>query len=220
MVIEAAAAKRSKVHTRYYTKAGVLVPGVTTVLGVLNKPALVSWANNLGLNGIAVREYVDVLAEIGTIAHAMILAHHKNEKFDTTNIPADLIDKAENCLISYFNWEKGHKVEPVLCEQRIVSEDFAFGGTLDLLAKVDGVLTLLDYKTGRGIYPEHFYQMAAYRVLSQEAGYHPAAVRILQVGRSEDEGFSEQTLEDTSKEWEIFKHCLGIYRLQKIKRAA
>ncbi len=52
MKTEAVAAKRSKVHTRYKLKNGLLVPGVTTVTGVLDKPALIIWANRLGLQGI------------------------------------------------------------------------------------------------------------------------------------------------------------------------
>ncbi|GAI86127.1 unnamed protein product, partial [marine sediment metagenome] len=38
-------------------------------IGVLNKPALVPWANNLGLQGINVKDYVDDKADIGTLAH-------------------------------------------------------------------------------------------------------------------------------------------------------
>ena len=39
--------KVTKTHTRYYLQDGTLVPGSTTVTGLLNKPALVKWANNL-----------------------------------------------------------------------------------------------------------------------------------------------------------------------------
>jgi PD-(D/E)XK nuclease superfamily len=211
--IDKTAAKRSKAHTRYYSKDGTLLPGVTTILGVLNKPALVPWANNLGLAGISVREYVDALAAIGSLAHEMILAHHKNVKFEADGHPADLIDKAENCLLSYFEWERGHNIEPILCEAQLVSL-LGFGGTLDLYAKVDGVRTVVDYKSGKAIYPEHVYQTAAYRHLLLENGYEVDGVRILQIGRSEDEGFSEKFVGDTSREWEIFKHCLELYKLK------
>ena len=40
--------KRSRAHITYKLADGTAVPGVTTVLSVLNKPALVKWANNLG----------------------------------------------------------------------------------------------------------------------------------------------------------------------------
>jgi len=220
MNTEAVAAKRSRTHIRYYNNAGKLLPGVTTVLGVLNKPALVPWANNLGLAGINVREYVDILATVGKIGHDMICCHNKGVKFEANGERADLIDKAENCFLSYLAWEKQHKVEPILCEEPLVSERYGFGGTVDMLARVDGVETIVDYKTGKAIYPEHIYQVAAYRQLLVENGYTTNDVRILQIGRDETEGFSEKVVTDTTREWEIFEHCLAIYQLQKKAKAA
>ena len=41
-----------RAHQRYKIEDGTIVPGVTTVVGILNKPALVPWANKLGLEGI------------------------------------------------------------------------------------------------------------------------------------------------------------------------
>lgn len=219
MNTEAIATKRSRTHQRYYNKAGKQLPGVTTVLGVLNKPALVPWANNLGLAGINVREYVDILATVGKIGHDMICCHNKGVKFEAKGERADLIDKAENCFLSYLAWEKQHKVEPILCEEPLVSERYGFGGTIDMFALVDGIQTIVDYKTGKAIYPEHIYQVAAYRRLLEENGrYQPEAVRILQIGRDETEGFSEKVVTDTTREWALFEHCLAIYELQKKTR--
>jgi len=64
--------KRAKAHQRYRTSDGTIVPGVTTVIGILNKPALVKWANDLGLRGIDSASYVDETARIGTLAHEMV----------------------------------------------------------------------------------------------------------------------------------------------------
>jgi hypothetical protein len=216
MKTEPVAAKRSRSHTRYYNKDGKLLPGVTTILGILNKPALVPWANQLGLAGIQVQEYVDALALIGTGGHEMIMYHNKGLVWDNPNgYHADLVDKMENCFLSYLAWEKQHKVEPILCEAPLVSELHGYGGTVDMLAKVNGVDTIVDYKTGKAIYPEHLYQVAAYRTLLEENGHFVANVRILQIGRDETEGFSEKTLDTTTREWMIFQHCLLIYQLQK-----
>lgn len=215
MKVEKVAAKRSKTHTRYYDKAGKLLPGVTTILSVLNKPALVPWANGLGLQGINVREYVDVLATIGSIGHDMICCHNRGVAFDPGEHPKDLIDKAENCFLSYLAWEKQHEVEPILCEEKLISEIHGFGGTLDMFARVDGIRTIVDYKTGKAIYAEHVYQVAAYRKALEERGQRAEAVRILQIGRDETEGFSEKVVTDTAREWQVFEHCLAIYRLQK-----
>lgn len=218
MQLELVASKRSQTHQRYYNKAGKQLPGVTTVLGVLAKPALVPWANGLGLQGINVREYVDVLATVGKLGHEMICCHNKGVKFEGAGYPSDLIDKAENCFLSYLSWEKQHKVEPILCEAPLVSELYGFGGTVDMLAKVDGVDTIVDYKTGKAIYSEHIYQVAAYRQLVTESNYFPSAVRILQIGRDETEGFSEKVVTDTVREWQLFEHCLAIYQLMKGQR--
>ena len=217
MVIETIAAKRAKTHQRYYDKAGTMLPGVTTILGVLNKPALVPWANKLGLAGIDVKDYVDALAMVGSLAHELILCHHHGKLFVPDGRSPDLIDAAENCLLKYFQWEKGHKVEPILCEAMLVSEKYKYGGTVDLYCKIDGVPTVVDYKSGRAIYPEMVYQASAYRQLLEENGHKVDAVRILQIGRDEKEGFSEKTLSDTSREVEIFMHCLALYQLMKTK---
>lgn len=216
MNTEAIAVKRSKAHIRYETpETHKIVPGVTTVLNVLNKAALVPWANNLGLQGINVRNYVDTLATVGTYAHEMILCHLKGEKFDPKDRPADLVDKAENCFLSYLAWEKGHEIIPILCEIPLVSEKWQYGGTIDFYGSIDGIMTLKDFKTGKAIYDEYLYQVAAYRMLLEEAGRKVDAVGILQIGRDETEGFSERVITDCRREWEIFKHCLAIYQLRR-----
>jgi len=220
MATDKTAAKRARAHIRYELADGTRVPGVTTVLNVLNKPALVNWANKLGLDGIEVNKYVDVLATIGTVAHAMILAHHKGEQFPGDEYDPEIVDKAENCLISFFEWEKKHDVEVVLAEASLVSEQHRYGGTMDLYCRLDGVLSLIDYKTGKGIFPEHMYQVAAYRNLLEEHGHKVEQVKILRVGRDENEGFDEKSLADTSREWAIFSHALKLYQLGVGKIAA
>ncbi len=42
---------KTKIHTVYKAKAGERVPYVTTILGILNKPALIEWAWKLGTEG-------------------------------------------------------------------------------------------------------------------------------------------------------------------------
>lgn len=217
MDIDKTAAKRSKSHVRYYKKDGSLVPGVTTVLNVISKGGLVPWANSLGLAGIDVKNYVDSLALAGTIAHSMILAHCKNVKFEAGSHPADLIDLAENSFLKYLTWAKQHTIEPIMCEAALVSEQHGYGGTIDFLGKVDGVPTLIDYKTSKSLYQEHLIQVSAYHSLLIENGHEVAGIRVLKIGRNESEGFSERSLapEETNVCFSLFTHALQIYRLQK-----
>lgn len=206
-----------KAHTRYRLADGTIVPGVTTVLGVLNKPALVPWANKLGLQGIDTRNYVDELARIGTLAHALIEADLGAPAPDLTVYSPEEIDRAENALLSYYEWKRHHTIEARLIEHPMVSEEHRYGGTIDCYALVDGVPTLLDFKTSKAIYAEHIHQVAAYWLLLQEHDYHAEQVRILQVGRTEDEGFTERVLPASRLDphWRVFEHALAIYQLQQ-----
>ena len=207
--------KQSRAHTIYKLQDGTIVPGVTTILGILNKPALVPWANKLGLQGIDSSKYVDEKAKIGTLAHQMIADYLKGVTTDTSEYSKVQIDQAENATLSFFEWEKTHPIEPVLIEERIVSEEYRFGGTIDCLARLNGELCLIDFKTSRGIFPEMLIQVVAYRQLLIESGYDVTKINILRIGRTEDEGFEERLVNHLDKRWEIFLHCLEIYRLQK-----
>jgi len=213
-----------KAHIRYKNRKGGSIPGTTTITGLLAKPALIKWANNLGLQGIDSTKYRDKMADIGILAHYLIMCHLKEipEKVKLeamTEYSKDDIDKAENCVLSYFEWEKGHKIEPIIVETPLISESFQFGGTVDCFCKLDGEPILLDFKTGKGIWPEMFYQLGAYFELLKENGYAVGGARILRIGRSEDEGFEERGIAvvELDHNWEIFETLRKLYRLTKGK---
>ena len=109
--------KASKAHTRYYLQDGTLVPGATTVTGLLNKPALVKWANNLGLQGIDSSKYVDKAARVGTLIHSLVEAHITGKKADLSDYTDLEKEMAEVGFKKYLDWEKQHKVEPIFNEK-------------------------------------------------------------------------------------------------------
>jgi len=215
MTIKTDAPKKSKAHVIYKLEDGTKIPGVTTVLGILNKPALVIWANRLGLQGIDSSKYRDAMGEVGTLAHQMIVDYFNKVETDTSDYSSNQIELAENCLLSFWEWEKGHKIEVIMAEKQLISTEYGFGGTIDCFCNLDGQPTLLDFKTGKAIYPEMLYQLAAYEQLLAEDGKLIEVSRVLRIGRDEDEGFEERLMGDTSKHLELFKHCLAIYNLQK-----
>ncbi len=209
---------KTKAHIRYKNKAGKGVPGVTTILNILNKPALVPWANKLGLNGIDVKKYVDDKADIGTLAHYLVLCHLTGEEPDTSEYSQKQIDQAENCILSFLDWEKSNPIKPILLETPLVSEVYQFGGTIDIYADIRGDKVLIDLKTGKGIYDNMFYQLAAYYLLLKENGHSVDYSMILNIGRDETESFDMKKRVDLSTEALIFSHALSIYNLQNKKR--
>src|SRR5207237_6771148 len=58
---------------------------------------------------------------------------------------------------------KSIALEPLAIERTVYCESCGYAGTLDLYARVEGALTVLDWKSGRAIYPEAFLQNVAYR---------------------------------------------------------
>ena len=205
----------SKAHTVYKTADGKRVAGATTITGLLSKPYLIKWANNLGLEGVDCYKYRDEAAAIGTLAHAMVQAHLQGLKIDENNYSKNQIDLAYNCVLSYLEWEKSHKVKVLFCEKAFVSEKKKYGGTLDLYCELDGVPTLVDFKTGKAIYDEYFSQVSAYANLLKEHGYKVEQIKILRIGRDETEGFEERTLFNWDKYYKVFDNLNKIYKLKK-----
>jgi len=210
--------KKTRAHIRYRTRDGAIVPGITTVLGLLNKPALLQWANNLGLQNIELRAYVDDKADIGTLGHAMVTDKLSGVETDTKDYSENQISKAENCALSFWQWEKEHPIEEVFFVERpLVSEAHRFGGTLDIYAKINGKREIIDLKTGSGIYPEHAWQVATLKVLLEENGFPVDGTRIINIPRAESESFVEKVVTSRENEigWQIFKSLLSIYNLKK-----
>lgn len=207
--------KRSKAHQRYRLADGTIVPGVTTILGVLNKPALVKWANNLGLQGIDSSAYVDETAKIGTLAHEMVQEYLGGPEWDRTAYNPGQIDLAENAVLSFYEWERQNvdSFETIFIEEQFVSERFRFGGTVDFFGKFNGRKWLVDFKTCKALYPEHVFQTAAYWRLLLDAGHDIDGVRILRIGRSEDEGFDDKIISFPELEdaWKVFESALNLY---------
>jgi hypothetical protein len=205
-------------HIRYTNQYGEQVPGVTTVLNVLNKPALVPWANRMGLQGIDTSKYTDEAASIGTLAHYLAVCDMKGEEPDLSDFTGNQIERAQYGFKAFLDWKSEHVIEePQLVERPLVSEEFGFGGQIDRWCLLDGVPTLIDMKTSSGLWPEHQYQVSAYWKLLKENGYDIKGVRLLRIGRTEDEGWEEHVLTGAQvlRGWKIFTHCLAIYKLRK-----
>ena len=88
---------------------------------------------------------------------------------------------------------------------------------MDFYCKVDGKLTLVDFKSGKGIYNEHFLQVSSYANLLKENGYKVSQIMILNIGRNEDEPFQHQEISPIliRKYFDMFKALLKVYYAKK-----
>ena len=102
-------------------------------------------------------------ATIGTAVHAGIEWHLRTQLEQDAGQPPRLPEAAIWAVESWKDWARSVALEPLAIERVVYCGDCGYAGTLDLYARIQGRLTLLDWKTGRAIYPEAFLQNVAYR---------------------------------------------------------
>lgn len=213
------ARKRDSGHQVYKLADGTKVPGVTTITGVMAKPALVPWANKLGLEGIDSSKYVDALAAAGTLAHYLVECALLDEQPDQSYLDEfSKVDQnhAETGYLKFLDWQKAHAVKLLGHEMQLVSEEERFGGTCDIYAEVNGVLTLIDVKTCKALYgagDEKFTQLAGYQMLLEANGYRVDEAYILRIGRNEEEGFEYVRSDRVPLHKQRFLACLDLAEL-------
>jgi len=206
---------KSNAHQRYRLQDGTIVPGVTTITGVMDKPALKSWANKLGLQGIELGKYVDNLADAGSLAHNIIECYLTKQEVDYSDYTPNQRSLAENASRKFFAWEKENKFEVIKSEFQMISEKHRFGGCCDIYGIFNGKKTLIDLKTSKAIFGEMFTQVAGYKMLLEENGYPVEDVRILRIGRDDSEGFDDVSVPLIDVHQKRFLVCLELYNLNK-----
>ncbi len=175
---------------RFYKNSdGIFVPSGTTVLP---KPYLAKWAANCAVDYIENCETVllkevparsgppfrewglkdDDLssartaferesteaAEYGTYIHT--LCRHSLENDIKIESPHEMTQKFMDGL---WKWKIKHKIKVIVMEHEVVTD--TYGGRLDMVCETDGVVTLVDFKTGKGQYYKETWcpQLAGYR---------------------------------------------------------
>lgn len=165
-----------------YKLDGEWVPGVTTVLGVLNKPALIKWAANQVASYVADnRAAVEHLYDMGRDAMVGALKETPWQKRDEAGyrgnvlhdyaqrllrgeeLELDLDDEHMAVVESALAFMEDWSIEPILIEQACASRQHRWAGTLDLVAdNSEGPRAIFDWKSGKRIYAEACFQLNAY----------------------------------------------------------
>ena len=155
----------------YRNSRGDTVPGVTTIIGRFKESgALLHWAFKQGQSGAkSLYEKRDQAAEAGTLAHDMVFQRlHGDPVTVPDGTDPKIEEQARNSFDAYLFWESMTKLEIIDQEMPLVSERYQFGGTPDAIGKVNGKLSLVDWKTSNGVYQDYLLQLAAYDILLKE----------------------------------------------------
>jgi len=209
---------QTKAHTRYRLASGEIVPGVTTVLGLLDKPALLKWAWNCGRDGIDIEKARDSAASVGTICHARIEAWLRGMDFDAANVSHEFIERSTIGFTRFVDWWRSQELTVEACELKLISERLRVGGTADILAKrPNGRRLLIDAKTANGIYREQRIQVATYAEIYEEC-YPQCLVDeawIIRVGKDEADDIEPVEVRNREACVEAFAALARTYHLLK-----
>jgi hypothetical protein len=159
------------------------VPGVTTILKVIDKPALIQWSAGMASDHFLAaiksgREDLDAIHKESKVAHrkkakdAANIGQNVHEYAECylkgLPLPELLSDPAKRGVEAFHKWTEAHKIKLTSSERRLFSRQYYFAGTCDLDAEIDGKRCVGDFKTSSGIYPEMRFQTAAYQQALQE----------------------------------------------------
>lgn len=158
----------------YYNKAGVPIPGCTSILSSLaGAPvdALLGWAAKLARDGLDWKSERERSANTGTWIHDA-LEHYPDP---LPPRPAWMTDeewtKAQRAYTDYAQWDSSVKPRILHQEIQLVSEAHQAGGTFDMVIELNGVGYLADHKTGKTIdVPKVAAQLSFYAAAALETG--------------------------------------------------
>lgn len=221
------------VKHKYYID-GKLANGVTTALGIINKPQLIYWSARMAseyvkenivpgeaLDELEIQELVegaktahrqrkDGAADRGTYVHNWI------EEFVRTGEQPDMPinETLKEVIESFLSWWNRTKIKPITPEIKLCSPSMGLAGTADLLCEIDGKLTIVDWKTGSGIYTDMFYQLAAYAIMYKEE-FGKDIDQLCIVNASIENMFKVKTVENSDLLRKTYLDALSLYKSNK-----
>uniref|UniRef100_A0A6M3L9L5 PD-(D/E)XK nuclease superfamily protein n=1 Tax=viral metagenome TaxID=1070528 RepID=A0A6M3L9L5_9ZZZZ len=226
-------------HAHYLD--GERLTGITTILGVIAKPALISWAANMAVDYIdeklPVKRDNNVLSvdadDFKRILEEARKAHtRKKEEAGQkgTDVHAEVellikeaIDASRGIVGAYsgtseqvghfINWAKDNKVKFLESEAKIYSKSLFLGGICDFVCEIDKEIWIGDIKTGSGIYAEAFYQTAGYQMLFEEMGLYSNIKGHLILNLKKTGEFKEKRSISNDDNKQAFLSALSLYRI-------
>lgn len=159
----------------YKNKEGKRLKGATTIIGGnlgWNKNTLMAWQAREFKAGNDPTDKSKKACDIGTLCHHYISCDFLKQTIDAefkAQYDVDAITIADRCLAETKKKLIEHGLELTHSELSLISEEYQYGGTIDVVMKEGSIIVLGDIKTSNaskscptGIYADHIIQLGAY----------------------------------------------------------
>lgn len=197
-------------YTDHYKYDNNSVPRVTEILSaMLHEDYLMYWSNSLGFKRLKYKAVLEEAASKGTYSHKAIEEYLNDNKLpnldDIPIIARNTVDSTFSAFMKWWNIINTHNVELVYSEKTMTCD--LFGGTLDLLLKIDGKYWLIDFKTSNHLNYKYYIQLSAYSYMLSLEKINIDGCLILMLDK-ENYSFTEYIL-DLSNElhYKFFNDC-------------
>lgn len=147
----------------YKLPDGRKVPGVTTVNKNVgwSQENLMRWANKIGREGLALHDArAEAPAKIGTLVHSFIEAEVLG--LPEPEVPEEFRDRVLRGRDTFREWREQTRLEILGTELHGVDEEDEAGWCVDGLLGFGDRISVGDWKSGKGPFPEHVLQLGAY----------------------------------------------------------
>lgn len=197
-----------------YIYNGKYVPRVTEILSsMLHEDVLMGWSNSLGFKRLSYKKTLADSANVGTFTHSAIENYLNTNTINLDDVPPQYKYNVENALYSFIEWFKvilKNDLSILGLETELVCE--WFGGTYDMLVRINNKTYLVDFKTSNRITYKHFIQASAYRYMLSLNNVNIDGVIILQLSKS-DIGFNEFILHfDNTEHYQFIENCFNTFK--------
>ena len=196
---------------RLYTLPdGTKVPSVTSILDVVNKPALNAWRARVG--NAKADQISRESAEFGTRVHVACEWIANGEFTYTATGELGLDDDLRPFADAFHTWLRDGQ-EVIATERTVKHSRLRYAGTLDLLVKLaDGRTATVDLKTGKQVSEVTPLQLEAYRRAGHESGLPLADTRlVLHLPRDRPGHLEVIEYNDHDRDWQAFLACLALW---------
>lgn len=155
-------------------------------------------------------------ADIGTLAHGWIEAHINGKEITMETMPA----QAQAAVRGFLEWEAANKVKYLATEQTFYHCAMDYAGTADCVAEVNGELSMIDWKTAKGVYANYVIQDWLY-ALADESQHGDRLYKQVIIGRFGKDGTWEAPIfkrnEPVGMEMarRVIEGCRAIYALNQ-----
>lgn len=193
-----------------YKVDGIKVPSVTRVVDGCFPKNLTDWALLVGKE-----EYDNVIneaIEIGNDTHKWV------EDYITyghvCSNPANHISHPVN---AFLKWNDRFKPSWNDAERKIYCDKYKYAGTVDAVAKINGRVCVIDFKTSKKIYKPYYLQVTAYaQAIKRIDGLRQWPLGII-LRLDKETGEYEQKVFEPKDHFNVFKKCLDIKQWSSLR---